>query len=141
MQGSWWQYRQWKFNADMNGDGVVTRSDLPLCLEWLFYLPGDAAIALFGSTKLGRFFELTPGSFGSTSSAVVSAILWTLAPFAVAYLPRLFIDIDDPTSRQQRREQRRSARERRRSAERRSMRLPFRRAAPLPVQERREPYF
>src|SRR5688572_11016525 len=114
MQASWWQYRQWRFSADMNGDGVVTRSDLPLCVEWWFYFPGDAFIALFGTTKIGRFLELTPASMGSSTSAVISGILWVLALGVVAYLPRFFVDIVDPTSRQQRREQREAERERRR---------------------------
>ena len=144
MQASWWQYRQWRFSADMNGDGVVTKSDLPLCVEWWFYFPGDAFIALFGNTKIGRFLELTPASFGSSTSAVTSAILWILALGLVAYLPRLFVDLFDPTSRQQRREQREAERERRRRgrlARRKVLRPPFRRPSPLPVQERREPRF
>jgi hypothetical protein len=146
MQASWWQYRQWRFNADMTGDGLVTPSDVPLWGEWLFYLPGDALIALFGDSRFGRFLELTPASLGTPTSAALSLAGWLVALIAVVYLPRLFIDILDPTSRQQRIEARRAKRERKRRerlARRKPLRLyfGFRRVAPLPVEERREPRF
>jgi hypothetical protein len=136
MLASWWQYRQWKFLADMNGDGLVTTSDAPLWLHWLFFLPGDAFIALFGDTRVGTFLEVTPASFGSTTSAVLSALLWPLALGLVLYVPRLFIDIVDPTSRQQRREQRAAQRTRRLRAQPRR----FERGE-LRFEERREPQF
>jgi hypothetical protein len=141
MLASWWQYRQWKFVADMNGDGLVTTSDAPLWVHWLFYLPGDAFIAQFGDTRLGTFLEVTPASFGSTTSAVLSAVLWLLVLGVVLRLPRFFIDIVDPTSRQQRREQRAAQRVR-------TQRAPPTRAQPrrfergeLRLEERREPRF
>jgi hypothetical protein len=116
MLTSWWQYRRWNFLADMNGDGLVTTSDAPLWLHWLFFLPGDAFIAQFGDTRLGTFLEVTPASFGSMTSAVLSVVLWLLAIGVVFYLPRFFVDILDPTSRQQRRERRAAQRARRRRA-------------------------
>jgi hypothetical protein len=142
MQASWWQYRQWRFNADMSGDGMVTASDVPLWAQWLFYLPGDAIIAQFGASRFGRFLELTPASFGTNTSAALSVTAWLVALIGVVYLPRFFIDIFDPTSRQQRIEERRAKRERRRRARlarRKPLRFYFRRVAPLPVEERREP--
>jgi hypothetical protein len=141
---SWWQYRQWRFNADMSGDGVVTAADVPLWAEWAFYLPGDAIIAQFGATAFGRVLELTPGSFGTEISAMLSAAAWLLALATLVYLPRLFVDIMDPTSRQERIERRRAERTRKRRerlARRRAPRLHSRRVAPLPVEERREPRF
>jgi hypothetical protein len=146
MQASWWQYRQWRFNTDMSGDGLVTASDVPLWAEWIFYLPGDAFIAQFGDGRLGRFLELAPTSFGTPTSAALSVAGWLLALLALFYLPRFFIDIFDPTSRQQRIEERRAKRERKRRerlARRKPQRLQFafRRAAPLPIEERREPRF
>jgi hypothetical protein len=141
MPASWWQYRQWRFLADMNGDGLVTTSDAPLWVHWLFYLPGDAFIAQFGGTRLGTFLELTPASFGSTTSAVLAVVLWLLAIGVVFYLPRLLVDIVDPTSRQQRREQRAAQRARKHRA-------PLTRAQPrrfergeLRLEERQEPRF
>jgi len=136
MQVSWWDYRQWRFIADMNGDGIVSVKDVPQWATWLFYLPGDAFIALFGTTRVGVFLELTPASFGGSTSAMLSIALWLLALAIALYLPVLFIDIVDPTSRQQRRERRKAQRERKRRA-----RL-ARRAANRPVrhtEERREP--
>lgn len=144
MQASWWQLRHWRFKADMNGDGVVTSADVPHWAQWLFLLPGDAAIALFGATPLGRFFELTPASIGGPISAGISAALWVLALITAFYVPRFFVDIVDPTSRQQRLEQRRAERARKRRerlARRKPLRFSFRRAAPLRVEERREPRF
>jgi hypothetical protein len=146
MQASWWQYRQWRFKSDMTGDGMVTASDVPRWAEWAFYLPGDAIIAQFGQTRFGQFLELTPATFGTPTSAALSVAAWVLALIAVVYVPRFFIDIFDPTSRQQRIEERRAKRERRRHdrlARRKLPRVSFslRRVAPLPVEERREPRF
>jgi hypothetical protein len=145
MQTPWWQYRQWRFLADMNGDGLVTTSDALLWAQWFFFLPGDAFIAQFGTTPLGTFLEVTPASFGSMTSAALSAALWLLAIGAAFYVPRFFVDILDPTSRQQRRE-RRQARRAQRHAKRAQVRHPkpqrfVRRDGPLPFEERREPRF
>ena len=142
MQVAWWEYRQWRFLADMNADGMVTVSDLPLWAQWLFFVPGDALIAQFGTTRFGHFLELTPASFGSATSAALSAALWLLAAGVAFYLPRFFIDIVDPTSRQQRRERRQAQRARRehaRLARRAQRRLP--RRDEQRVQGRREPTF
>jgi hypothetical protein len=135
MQGSWWTYRQWRFAADMNGDGVVSASDLPYWGPWIFFWPGDAFIALFGPTRLGRFLELSPASFGTPISAALSAALWLLALSAAWYLPRLFVDIVDPTSRQERRERRQAQRALKKQAQRRS----GTRARAPRMEERREP--
>lgn len=135
-----WQDRGWRFVADMNGDGVVTTGDVRLWAEWLYFLPGDAAIAQLGATPLAAFLGLTPASFGGGSSAAISAAGWLLAVAAVRYLCGFLIDCVDPTYRQQRREQRAARRERKRRS--RLMRKPqrvLRRTAPLPVEERREP--
>jgi hypothetical protein len=143
MQVTWWAYRQWRFLADMNGDGMITASDLPLWAKWVYFLPGDAFIAQFGTTKLGQFLELTPASLGSPTSAALSAVLWLAALLVVFYLPRLFIDIVDPTSRQQRRERRKAQRVRRREARlaRRGQPGRLQRRADERLQERREPTF
>ena len=136
MQYSWWDYRQWRFLADMNGDGIVSVRDVPDWATWLFYLPGDAFIALFGTTRVGVFLELTPASFGGSTSAMLSVALWLLAVAIALYLPRLFIDIVDPTSRQQRRERRLAQRERKRRA--RLARRTANQSVPR-FEERREP--
>jgi len=143
MQVTWWEYRQWRFLADMNADGMVTASDLPLWAKWAYFVPGDAFIAQFGTTRIGQFLELTPASLGSPTSAALSAVLWLLAVLIVFYVPRLFIDIVDPTSRQQRRERRQAQRARRKQARlaRRAQRAPVQRREDQRLQERREPTF
>ena len=142
MQVTWWEYRQWRFLADMNADGLVTASDLPLWAKWWYFVPGDAVIAQFGTTKFGQFLELTPASLGSPTSAVISALLWLLALALVIYLPVLFVDIVDPTSRKERRERRLARRERKREARLASGRQRrFLRREERPVMERREPTF
>jgi len=142
MQVTWWEYRQWRFLADMNADGLVTASDVLLWAKWAYFVPGDALIAQFGTTPLGNFLELTPASFGSATSAALSAALWLLVLGLVVYLPRFFVDIVDPTSRQQRRERRQAQRLRRRQARsaRRAQRRALRRE-PQGVEELREPRF
>jgi hypothetical protein len=140
MQVTWWEYRQWRFLADMNADGMVTASDLPLWAKWAYFVPGDAFIAQFGTTRIGQFLELTPASLGSPTSAALSAVLWLLAVFVVFYVPRLFIDIVDPTSRQQRRERRQAQRARKRLA-RRAQRPQSVRRDDERLEERREPTF
>ena len=140
MQVTWWEYRQWRFLADMNADGLVTASDLPLWAKWWYFVPGDAVIAQFGTTKFGQFLELTPASLGSPTSAVISALLWLLALALVIYLPVLFVDIVDPTSRKERRERRLARRERKREARLASGRQRrFLRREERPLMERREP--
>jgi hypothetical protein len=148
MQVTWWEYRQWRFVTDMNADGLVTASDLPLWAKWWYFVPGDAVIAQFGTTKLGQFLELTPASLGGPTSAAISALLWLAALVLVIYLPRLFVDIVDPTSRKERRERRQARHERKRAARReRKREAPlasgrqrrFLRREERPLMERREP--
>jgi hypothetical protein len=119
---------------------MVTASDLPLWAKWAYFVPGDAFIAQFGTTRIGQFLELTPASLGSPTSAALSAVLWLLAVFVVFYVPRLFIDIVDPTSRQQRRERRQAQRARKRLA-RRAQRPQSVRRDDERLEERREPTF
>ena len=108
MQASWWHYRQWKFVVDMNGDGALTSSDIIRWADWLFFMPGDAVIALIGPTGFGGFLELTPASFGSATSGWISAILWLFCVWAVFYLRLFILDCADPTYRQQQREWRKA---------------------------------
>ena len=143
MQESWWQYRQWRFPADMSGDGVVTSGDVRLWAEWLFFIPGDAVIALIGPMPFGHFLELTPASFGSTTSALISAAVWLLAIYAAVCLPGFFMDLVDPTHRQQKREWRQAQRARKQRARlmhREPQRFSRREGGPH-VEPRREPRF
>ena len=106
MQSAWWQYRSWQFVADMNGDGAVTSADYAAWAQFLYFLPGDAFIAQFGPTEVGRYLELTQASFGSVTSALLSALLWIVGFFIALYLFRFLLDAIDPTYRQQQRESR-----------------------------------
>ena len=138
MQASWWQYRQWKLVSDMNGDGAVGASDALLWAQWLFHLPGDAFIAYYGPTELGRYLGLTQTSFGSATSAGLSAALWVLSVLAVLYLFGFLLDAIDPTYRQQQRESR-EARARARREHKAQARTPQRRIEPtLPADYRPE---
>lgn len=79
MDNNWWDYRLWAFAADMNADGAVTITDVWLWFKWLYFMPGDLLIAMFGPTGIGRFLELTVSSFGGIGSGILSFTLWMLA--------------------------------------------------------------
>jgi hypothetical protein len=127
VQASWWQYRQWKFVADMNGDGAFTAGDISYWANWLFFMPGDAVIALIGPTSFGGFLGLTPVSLGSATSGWISAAVWV---FGTLCVHDLLLDFIDPTYRQQKREWRQA----RKAA---AQREPMRRARHMGRKQRR----
>lgn len=86
-----------------------TASDALLWLQWLFFLPGDAAIALIGPTSLGAMLQLTPASLGTGTAALLSVALWLLGIWLVFAAVRFVIDAIDPTFYEQRRERREAA--------------------------------
>ena len=110
MMNNWWQHRQWRFIADMDKDGSIGPKDLLLWIEWLYFLPGDALVAVMGATGVAELAGLTQASMGSWPSALLSAAVWLLAIF---WLPRAIVDVADPTYRD-RREARREAKARER---------------------------
>jgi hypothetical protein len=121
----------------------VSAGDVRLWAEWLFFVPGDAVIALIGPMPLGRFLELTPASFGSITSAVISAAVCLLAIYGAVCLPGFFMDIVDPTHRQQKREWRQAQRARKQRArlmQREPQRF-SRRDGGRQIEPRREPRF
>lgn len=119
MTQSWWQHRQWRFIADMDRDGTVSRNDLWPWFEWLYLMPGDALIARIGPTPLGILLDLTPKSIGSPASAALSTALWFLAIWLVYAVWAFLVDAANPTYRAERRERRRAeARARRAYVER-----------------------
>jgi hypothetical protein len=99
MTSGWWQHRQWRFIADMDKDGTIGASDLVLWAQWLYFLPGDALIAVMGATGVAELAGLTQASMGSWPSAAFSAAVWLLAIF---WLPRAIVDAADPTYRDRR---------------------------------------
>jgi hypothetical protein len=106
MGSTWWHYRQWKFIADMNGDGTVSGADFAKWGEWLYYMPGDAIIAALGPTPVGGMLAISPDMIGSPTAAILSIAGW-LAVFLLALYGRNFlIDAFNPTYRQQERERR-----------------------------------
>ncbi len=123
MSQSWWQYRQWKFIADMNRDGAVTGGDVSHWVEWLFFMPGDALIALVGPTQLGPFLDLTPKSFGGGTSALLSVAAWLIALWLLFYIFLFVLDAADPTLRAEWRERREAERLARRVHKERARRL------------------
>jgi hypothetical protein len=106
MRAPWWQYRQWKFVADMNGDGAFSASDISHWVLWLFFMPGDAVIAWIGPAWFARLLNLTSVGFGSATSGWISAALWVFGIWVVYF----FLDCGDPTYRQRQREAREAAR-------------------------------
>ena len=138
MQASLWQQRAWQLVGDMNGDGAVNMADAGLWAQSVFFLPGDALIAQFGPTELGRAIGLTQGSFGGAMSAGLSAALWTLGVLAVIYAFWFVLDAIDPTYRQQQREMRQARSQARRAARAgsRQQREPQRRIEPTLADDR-----
>ena len=75
----WTNARMWAFVADMNGDGVVTISDVWLWFEWLYFYPGDGVVWVVGTAlpAAARFLEVTPASYGAASgSGIISLLIW-----------------------------------------------------------------
>lgn len=62
---------------DMNGDGVLSISDVSLWIQWAFWLPGD--YLLIGiwrvAPEVAVFLELTPAHLGGWVSGIVSAAI------------------------------------------------------------------
>lgn len=73
--------RQWKFVADMTGNGTVTVSDFWLWIKWLYFWPGDGLIylAITKVPRLARFFELSASKFSGPLSLFLSFGLWIVA--------------------------------------------------------------
>lgn len=93
----------------MNRDGTVWIDDLRLWAEWLFFLPGDALIAYMGPTALGGMLQLTPASFGTSTPALLSTVLWLFGIWLLFAVVRFIIDAADPTFLAERRERRQAA--------------------------------
>jgi hypothetical protein len=72
--------RQWKFVSDINYSGAVTISDFREWVQWLFFYPGDVVmfLALESFPSVGRFFEVSPLSYGGIWSGIFSGLLWML---------------------------------------------------------------
>jgi len=59
---------------DMNRDGQVTISDVPLWFSWLFFLPGDLVLLLLLGTTVGNFLEISRASLGGFGSGILSVL-------------------------------------------------------------------
>ena len=81
---AWIYFRRWDFVADMNGDGLITISDVSLWFKWLYFYPGDFVISSIGASPFGTFLELSEVSFGSFGSGLASLFFWLMifVPFA-----------------------------------------------------------
>lgn len=64
---------RWHIYADMNGDGVISVTDVWLWIKWFYFVPGDAIIYVVSNTPAATFFELGPQSYGNWFSAIVGA--------------------------------------------------------------------
>ena len=76
--------RQWTWTTDMNGDAIITISDVQAWIEWVLYYPGDLAVHhfLLHHRGVAQFFEVTPLSYQGRLSLVVSLGFWGLLAFA-----------------------------------------------------------
>jgi hypothetical protein len=101
----------------------ITASDISHWAHWLFFMPGDALIALIGPTSFGRFLNVTSASFGSATSGWISAALWLLGIWVIFYVRGFLIDCADPTYRQQQREWRKAQASARREHRERARRV------------------
>ena len=63
---------------DGNSDGRFTVTDVGLCLQQLFFLPGDTLIwlSLRFAPGISQFFEVDAAQYGSTFSALLSVFVW-----------------------------------------------------------------
>lgn len=63
---------------DGNADGRFTVTDVGLCLQQLFFLPGDTLIwlSLRYAPVVTDFFEVGAAQYGSTFSALLSVFVW-----------------------------------------------------------------
>jgi hypothetical protein len=92
--------REWSFVADMNGDGIVTVSDVWLWVKWLFFYPGDLLLQLIMSytPALATFFELAPSSFGGWGSGSISIFAWFVILLAIGVVQNYEPRRSPPTS-------------------------------------------
>ncbi len=65
------------FGFDMNGDGVVSISDIWLWIKWVFFAPGDFIIIIImnWAPKVAAFFEFT---MMGVASGIISLLMWWL---------------------------------------------------------------
>jgi len=70
--------RNWRFVADMNGDGAVTISDVWLWVKWLYFYPGDGVLHLLATNlpSVAKFFEVSTDSYGGYISGFISFFIW-----------------------------------------------------------------
>lgn len=75
-----YDFRQWKFAADMNQSGSITISDIWLWFQWLYFYPGDGVVyfLIYKASSIGAFLEMTPDSYGGVFSGIISFVVWCL---------------------------------------------------------------
>jgi hypothetical protein len=66
------------FDYDMNGDGVITISDIWSWIGWVYFAPGDLMLlgAMRDLTNFARFFEMTPQMLSGVWSFFISTLFW-----------------------------------------------------------------
>lgn len=78
--GQAWDSR-WGFPKDINGDGLVTISDVGGWVSWVFFAPGDFLLlaTVQFTPRLAIFFEMSPAMLSGWLSGALSVILWLIA--------------------------------------------------------------
>lgn len=71
---------RWYCQQDMNRDGAFTISDVGDMFFYVLYAPGDGIIYLLSTSDSARtFFEMTPDSYYSGWSLMLSILGWLIA--------------------------------------------------------------
>ena len=78
-----WDIR-WRIASDMDGDGVVTISDVGLWIKWIFLAPGDLLVllAMIHATPIALYLEISPENISGLLPGALSLFTWLL--FVVA---------------------------------------------------------
>ena len=74
-----WDAR-WSWQNDMNGDGLVTISDVGAMTQWIFFAPGDWLLLMWmmHEPRSAFFCEITPSMLSGFLSGAMSAVVWLI---------------------------------------------------------------
>jgi hypothetical protein len=86
-----YEWRLWRFIADMNGDGFVTITDVWMWLKWLYFYPGDGLLYLVEKVLPGvaNFFEVSALTYGGGFSGIFSFFVWLILYVEATDLPKI----------------------------------------------------
>ena len=72
---------------DMNGDGLITITDIGHWLKTVFYMPGEIVVNTIDRVHpLSRFFELTSASCHGHIAVFLSGVVWGATALAISLM-------------------------------------------------------